>query len=47
MHLCLIIMIDHARTTLLITIVNVNTVCACVYLYSPDLKQQWLTRDIG
>ena len=31
MHLCLIITIDRARSTQLITFNNGNTVCACVY----------------
>ena len=31
MYLCLIITIDRARSTLLITVNNVNTVCTCVY----------------
>ena len=31
MYLCLIITIDRERSILLITIDNVNTVCACVY----------------
>ena len=73
MYLRLIITIDRARSTLLLTIDNVNTVCACAYfaanleklsyllivlmghttivqfqyLSSLDVKQQWLTRDIG
>ena len=31
MYLCLIITIDRARSTLLITVNNVNTVYTCVY----------------
>ena len=31
MYLCSRITIDRARSTLLITVNNVNTICACVY----------------
>ena len=31
MYLCLIITTDRKRSTLLILIDNINTVCACVY----------------
>ena len=47
MYLCLIITIDCACSALLITIDNVNTICACVYLQSLAVIQQWPTRDIG
>ena len=47
MYLCLIITIDRACSALLITIDNVNTVCACVYLLSLDLIQHWPTRVKG
>ena len=47
MHLCLIFLVASVASALLITIDNVNMVCACVYLLSLALIQQWPTRDIG
>ena len=39
MHLCLMITIDYARSTLLVT---VNTFCACVYFVDNDGKLSYL-----
>ena len=42
----LIITTDYANSALLNTSDNVNTFCACVYLQSLALLQQWPTRYI-
>ena len=42
MYLCSRITIDRARSTLLITVNNVNTICACVYFAANVGKLSYL-----